>query len=158
MSSHSSPEPSKPTHPEPIVYQSTSPQQLDTQYLAKKLEAHQAAQGAANGVEDDVEQSDNRKKANGDHADTNANCKIANGTEETQKPCSPSTPPSQMIRALYEKQSDSPDSQVIASGDCSPGSEGVKRADRKDVHHWPGAQECCEKAFGSGIHVDSEAP
>ncbi|KAL9103029.1 MAG: hypothetical protein Q9163_001888 [Psora crenata] len=54
----------------------------------------------------------------------------------------PSTPPNQTGFKLKKKtDGDSPDSQVIASGDCSPRSEGVRRADRKDVSHWPGAQE-----------------
>lgn len=40
-----------------------------------------------------------------------------------------------------DDRDDSPDSQVIASGDCTPGSEGVRRKDRVDVHHWPGYKD-----------------
>ena len=36
---------------------------------------------------------------------------------------------------------DSPDSQVIASGDCTPGSEGVRRKDRVDAHYWSGYRD-----------------
>ncbi|KAL9129415.1 MAG: hypothetical protein Q9217_002120 [Psora testacea] len=53
----------------------------------------------------------------------------------------PSTPPQQTGSKVKNTDKDSPDSQVIASGDCSPRSEGIKRADRKDVKHWPGAQD-----------------
>ena len=35
-----------------------------------------------------------------------------------------------------ERGPDSSHSQVIVSGDCTPGSEGVKRSERKDVKHW----------------------
>ncbi|MDI1493434.1 MAG: hypothetical protein OHK93_005223 [Ramalina farinacea] len=40
-----------------------------------------------------------------------------------------------------EDRDDSPDSQVIASGDCTPGSEGVRRKDRADVHYWSGYRD-----------------
>ena len=39
--------------------------------------------------------------------------------------------------SLKDDQGHTPDSQVVEDGDCSPGSEGVKRVDRKDVTHWP---------------------
>ena len=40
-----------------------------------------------------------------------------------------------------DDRDDSPDSQVIASGDCTPGSEGVRRKDRADVHYWSGYRD-----------------
>ena len=43
--------------------------------------------------------------------------------------------PSRFLKV--DDRDESPDSQVIASGDCTPGSEGIRRADRIDVHPWP---------------------
>ncbi|KAL9635719.1 MAG: hypothetical protein Q9164_003285 [Protoblastenia rupestris] len=77
----------------------------------------------------------------------NAKPKHASGTsggKATAQQPRPTTPPKQSgskTQMMKNKAGDSPDSQVIESGDCSPRSEGVKRADRKDVKHWPGAQE-----------------
>ena len=40
-------------------------------------------------------------------------------------------------RQMLAERSENPSSQVIASGDCSPKSEGVKRSERRDVSHFP---------------------
>lgn len=41
------------------------------------------------------------------------------------------------FRQVLVERNENPGSQVIASGDCSPTSEGVKRSERKDVSHFP---------------------
>ena len=41
------------------------------------------------------------------------------------------------FRQVLAERNENPNSQVIASGDCSPRSEGVKRSERKDVSHFP---------------------
>ena len=144
MSSQDPPQTSQQPALDQSTHQPATPEELNIQAVDRILETYGRIYAAHNGAEPRFECLDTHKPTESNQTLPKDEHEPVNGTKENQKPYRPRTPPAQIIRALVKEHSDSPDSQVIASGDCSPRSEGVKRADRKDVRHWPGAQESCE--------------
>ena len=119
-----------------------NPQKLfNAQDLIRRLRRYEIHQQLVTGREKENAFPDGSKGKQKDPDDAHLKPGAWKSTTKADAAFQPRTPPSQMSKREQKENDDSPNSQVIVSGDCTPGSEGVKRADRRDVHHWPGAQE-----------------
>ena len=128
------------------------PTELDPYELHKRLQVLklQREQEAKRQKFAQTEKNMTAAKASKDHADNPATAKafsklVRKAGEDGQENQDPSRktrrPHSGYLKVLEANRDESPDSQVIESGVCSPRSEGIWRANRKDIAHWPADME-----------------
>ena len=107
---------------------------------AKKEQTAEPADGSTKpirGFEDQADLSKSTKVAS--HARRKS--KKSNEGQENQDPTRTRHPHPGYKKVIEDNRDHSPDSEVIESGVCSPRSEGIWRANRKDVAHWPATLE-----------------
>ena len=125
----------------PPAHDSDLGKPLNAQDLSRRLRRYEIHQQLSAHREKENASPDGPKEKQKDPNDFYLKPELPKGSTKANTSHHPRTPPSRTTKRQQKENDDSPNSQVIVSGDCTPGSEGVKRADRRDVHHWPGAQE-----------------
>ena len=115
------------------------PVELNSAILQSKLQALKLQRDIDEAKEKAKEKAAKRKSLEKAQFHAESSKRKEPPTNDENKPPKAHHPQSGYLKVIEEGGGHTPDSEVIVSGTCSPGSEGVRRADRKDVHHFGGA-------------------